>query len=149
MFDFLDRYRDGCTGINLSEIDAHLYLGDFLDGAAKELCNLIMLGDRSDTSVVGWCTKMNWLLSKFATDENIQNAVQKLQDMNQEPNEPETEYFARFMRQHSFCCNYLEPAALRSTFINSPQPRLCHAVHRFINTKRDADMADVLRFIRD
>ena len=68
VFDFLDRYRDECIGIDLSEIEAHLYLGDFLDGAAKQLYNLITVADRFDTSVVGWCTKVNWLLSKFATD---------------------------------------------------------------------------------
>ena len=149
VFDFLDRYRDGCIGIDLSEIEAHQYIGDFLDGAAKELYNLITVADRSDTSVVGWCTKVNWLLSKFETDENIQSAVQKRQDMNQEPNESESEYFARFMRQHNFCGNYLESAALRSTFVNSLQPRLRHALHRFISSKREADMADILQFAQD
>ena len=149
VFDFLDRYRDVCIGIDLSEIEAHQYLGDFLSGAAKELYNLITVADRSDTSVVGWCTKVNWLLSMFATDENIQNAVQKFQDMNQEENETESDYFARFMRQYNFCGNYLESAALRSTLINSLQPRLRHAVSRFINTKREADMADILQFVQD
>ena len=75
--------------------------------------------------------------------------MQKLQDMSRDPNESETDYFARFMRQHNFCGNYLEPAALRSTFINSLQPRLRHAVHRFISTKREADMAYILQFVQD
>ena len=29
--DFLDRYRDGCIGVDPSEIEAHRYLGDFLE----------------------------------------------------------------------------------------------------------------------
>ena len=62
VFDFLDRYRSDCIGIYLSEFEAHQYLADFLDGAAKELYNLITVADRSDESVLGWCTKVNWLL---------------------------------------------------------------------------------------
>ena len=62
VLDFLDRYREGCIGIDLSEIEAHQYLGEFLEGAAKVLYNLITLADRSGSSVVGWCTKVNWLL---------------------------------------------------------------------------------------
>ena len=37
VIDFLDRYREGYIGIELREIDARQYLGDFLDGSAKEL----------------------------------------------------------------------------------------------------------------
>ena len=82
---------------------------------------------------------MKRLLSKSATDENIQNASQKMQDMSQDRNELETDHFARFMRQHNFCRNCLDPAALRSTFINSLQPRPRYAVNLLINIKRDAD----------
>ena len=85
VFDFLDRYRDGRISIDLGENGAHLYLGDFLDGAAKQLYNLITIADCSDISVVGWCTKVSWLLYKFSTDGNIQSTVQKLQDMSQDP----------------------------------------------------------------
>ena len=110
---------------------------------------MITVADRSDTGVVGWCTKVNWLLSKFAIDENIQSAVQRLQDWSQDSAESETDCFARFMQQHNFCGNYLEPAALISTFINSLQPRLRYAVHHFIGMKRVANIADILQFVQD
>ena len=37
IFDFLDRYHDGCIRIDLSGMEAHQYIGEFLGDAAKEL----------------------------------------------------------------------------------------------------------------
>ena len=37
VFDFVNRYREGCIGINLSEFEAHQYLRELLNGAAKQL----------------------------------------------------------------------------------------------------------------
>ena len=49
----LDRYRERRIGIDLTEIEAHQYLGELLEGTVKELCNLITAVDRCDTSLVG------------------------------------------------------------------------------------------------
>ena len=68
--------------------------------------------------------------------------------MNQEANESELGYSDRVMFQHNFCGNYLESAALRLALIKSLQLRHRHAVHRYINTKQDAEVADILQFVQ-
>eukprot|EP00171_Calliarthron_tuberculosum_P003277 IDg3277t1 len=117
---------------------------EFLVWRDKALYNSVVLSNRTSTGVFVYCTAVNWLLSTFSTDENINKEVGALQSIRQKLDENETEYFTRFVELHTTRGSYLQQSRLHYLFINGLDPRLRNSVRTFMTSHSDGDLGALL-----
>jgi len=96
---FLDHFRRECDLNSLSEGAAILCLPKFLDGDAYVTYDAhLALGSEEIGGFSSYPAAVNFLLRMYATDANIELAVQAFETLAQEPNE-DVQDFARRVRK--------------------------------------------------
>eukprot|EP00171_Calliarthron_tuberculosum_P004432 IDg4432t1 len=74
VYEFFDRFYLGFLRANVGEKEAFAMIQEFLICKERALYQSVVLSNRTNTGMVGYCTAINWLLRTFATDENFNKA---------------------------------------------------------------------------
>ena len=92
----------------------------------------------------GWPSAIQFLLRKYTTNANIQQALEKLRATKKQREETEDELLTRFEKDHARAGSLRNDRERKSRFIERIDPRVRPLIHRYREERPHADIIDVL-----
>lgn len=132
ILDFLAVLANTADLLYLAEDEAFNALPRFLAGRAATLFNAARRSSSTvqARSVCNWPTAVQFLLRRFASNANIQKALEDLREVKQNPGELENDYLARFERTHVRAGSPWEMREKLAQFIEGLDSCIRSLVHR-------------------
>lgn len=117
ILDFLNRFTDECTTLEMSEAQAFITVQYFLKGDAAALFRSSKATSRSTDGISCWPEAVHFLLRTYATPSVLREAVIHDRTLHQGPNESDTVFGTRVSKACNRIGNVVSVADTMTKFI--------------------------------
>lgn len=149
IFEFLRRFVEEANTNNMNEAQAYLALPKLLSGFALD--QYLAVKDTSsprDGGVTNWPEAVQYLLRAYATSNRIQEAILRMRDTRQQPQEDEETYSTRLNNAVRRCGNVHSSEERMTMFVDGLLPSIRSLVARHRESHRRSSYIELVHFAR-
>lgn len=145
IFHFLERLASKADDLSLNERTLWVIVPNFLSSSALTTYQAALTaGGHASRPVESWPSAVNYMLKRYATDENIKQAADDILKIAQAEDEDEDDYFIRFEEANLRAGSSLDARRKITLLINGFDSAIRPYLSRFFQSKPMATILDVL-----